>query len=76
MADPSTVGKHVLIATPGFASLGLVTLDYVVPAPFLFPGGGTLNYAGIGARWPVTDPRTFRRGTGNARGRVFTVPCS
>jgi hypothetical protein len=40
-----TAGKRVLIATPGFAALGIVTPDYIVPAPFLFPGGGTLNYA-------------------------------
>lgn len=42
-----TAGKYVLIATPGFAALGIVTPDYIVPAPFLFPGGGTLNYAGV-----------------------------
>ena len=42
-----TAGKRVLIATQGFANLGIVTPDYIVPAPFLFPGGGTLNYAGV-----------------------------
>ena len=40
-----TANKRVLIATQAFANLGLVTPDYIVPAPFLFPGGGTLNYA-------------------------------
>jgi hypothetical protein len=42
-----TANKRVLIATQGFANLGIVTPDYIVPAPFLFPGGGTLNYAGV-----------------------------
>ncbi len=40
-----TANKRVLIATQAFANLGIVTPDYIVPAPFLFPGGGTLNYA-------------------------------
>ncbi len=47
LPDRLTAGKRVLIATPGFAALGVVTPDYVVPAPFLFPGGGTLNYAAV-----------------------------
>jgi hypothetical protein len=42
-----TANKHVLIATQGFADLGIVVPDYIVPSPFLFPGGGTLNYAGV-----------------------------
>ncbi len=47
LPNPFTAGKRVLIATPGFAALGVVTPDYVVPAPFLFPNGGTLDYAGV-----------------------------
>ena len=43
----STANRYVLIATPGFAGVAGVTPDYVVPAPFLFPGGGTLNYADV-----------------------------
>ena len=43
----STASKSVLIATPGFAALAGVTPDYTIPAPFLFPGGGTINYAGV-----------------------------
>ena len=39
-----TAGKRVLIATPAFAALGIVTPDYIVPAPFLFPGGGKIDY--------------------------------
>jgi hypothetical protein len=42
-----TANKRVLIATAGFAALGIVTPDYVVPAPFLFPSGGTIDYASV-----------------------------
>ena len=42
-----TASKSVLIATPGFAALGIVAPDYIVPAGFLFVGGGTVNYAGV-----------------------------
>jgi len=44
---PDTSLRRVLVATPGFASLGLVTPDYVMPAGFLSITGGTLNYAGV-----------------------------
>jgi hypothetical protein len=47
LPNSSTAGKRVLIGTPAFASLGVVTPDYIVPAPFLFPGGGTLNYGNV-----------------------------
>jgi hypothetical protein len=47
LPDGNTANKHVLIATAGFAALGIVTPDYVVPTPFLFPGGGTIDYAGV-----------------------------
>jgi hypothetical protein len=47
LPDGNTADKRVLIATAGFAALGIVTPDYVVPTPFLFPGGGTINYAGV-----------------------------
>jgi hypothetical protein len=40
----STGGRHILIATQTFASLGLVTPDYVVPDRFLPTDGGTINY--------------------------------
>lgn len=43
----STQNRFVLIATPGFAAAAGVTPDYTVPAPFLFPGGGTVDYAGV-----------------------------
>ena len=47
LPSSSTANKRVLIATPGFAAVAGVTPDYTVPAPFLFPGGGTLDYAGV-----------------------------
>jgi hypothetical protein len=42
-----TANRRVLIATQGFAALGLVTPDYVVPNGFLATQSGTLNYAGV-----------------------------
>jgi hypothetical protein len=53
LPNASTANKRMLIATAGFAALGVVSPDYIVPAPFLFPGGGTLDYAGVDA---VTYP--------------------
>jgi len=43
----STAGRRVLIATPGFAALGLVTPNYTIPNGFLPLTNGTLNYAGV-----------------------------
>src|SRR6185436_10273076 len=40
-----TANKSVLIATQGFADLGIVTPDYIVPSGFLFLDGGTVNYS-------------------------------
>ena len=42
-----TAFAHVLIATQGFAQLGLVTPDYVIPNGFLPLANGTVNYAGV-----------------------------
>ena len=41
----ATAGRRVLVATPGFVALGILTPDYVMPANFLPIGGGSLNYA-------------------------------
>jgi len=43
----STANARVLIATQGFAALGLVTPDYVMPNAFLPLSNGTVNYAGV-----------------------------
>jgi len=40
----NTGGTHALIATQGFAALGIVTPDYVVPNGFI-PLSGMINYA-------------------------------
>ena len=47
LPGPDTAGKSVLIATQGFANLGLIAPDYIIPSGFIPIGGGTLNYAGV-----------------------------
>jgi hypothetical protein len=47
LPSSATAGKHVLIATQGFAALGIVAPDYVIPNSFLATDGGTVNYAGV-----------------------------
>ncbi|MBI4208030.1 MAG: calcium-binding protein [Betaproteobacteria bacterium] len=39
-----TANTSVLLATQGFANLGLVTPDFIIPSGFLFINGGTVNY--------------------------------
>ena len=46
-APSSTANTRVLIATQGFADLGLMNPDYVIPNGFLATDGGTINYAGV-----------------------------
>jgi hypothetical protein len=41
-----SANRHFLIATQGFADLGLITPDYVVPNGFLLLPNATINYAG------------------------------
>ena len=45
LPSSSTASRSVLIATAGFASLGLVTPDYTIPARFIPTDGGKLDYA-------------------------------
>jgi hypothetical protein len=47
LPSTATSGRRVLIATSGFAALGIVTPDYEIPNGFLPTDGGTLNYAGV-----------------------------
>jgi len=42
-----TAGHKFLIATQGFANLGLVTPDYVVQNGFFFTSNASINYAGV-----------------------------
>jgi hypothetical protein len=41
-----TGGRRVLFGTVGFAALGVVQPDYIIPNNFLFQGGGSINWAG------------------------------
>lgn len=43
----NTAGRRVLIATQGFAALGLLAPNYTVPDRFLPTDGGTVNFAGV-----------------------------
>jgi len=38
-------GRRMIFATQGFANLGVVTPDYIVPNGFFFLGNGTINWA-------------------------------
>ena len=44
-----TTGRRMLIATQGFAALGIVSPDYVVPNGFFAQSGGTIDFAGADA---------------------------
>lgn len=46
-----STGKRMLLATQGFASLGLVTPDFIIPAGFIFPSGGTITFAEGADAW-------------------------
>jgi len=70
LPSDNTAGTSVLMATQGFADLGIVTPDYVVPAGFLFTGGGTINF-GHGAD-AVTYAALPTNGTQSV-GRTGTV---
>jgi hypothetical protein len=45
LPNQSTAGKRMLIASQGFAALGIVTPDYVIPNGFIPLANGTINYA-------------------------------
>jgi len=47
LPDSGTAGKSVLVATQGFANLGLITPDIVVPNNFVVLGEGTVDFAGV-----------------------------
>ena len=46
LPSSATAGKRVLVATQGFAALGILTPNYVIPNGFLATNGATVNYAG------------------------------
>lgn len=45
LANSNTGGTRFLIGSAGFAALGIVTPDYVLPNGFLDPAGNVVNYA-------------------------------
>jgi hypothetical protein len=47
LPSSATANTHVLVASAGFAALGLIAPDYVLPDRFLPTDGATLNFAGI-----------------------------
>ena len=47
LSSSTTANKTVLFATQGFASLGIVTPDYIIPAGFLTAAGGSVSWAGV-----------------------------
>jgi hypothetical protein len=47
LPSTNTANRSVIVATPGFAAAAGITPDFVVPAPFLFPNGGSINYANV-----------------------------
>jgi hypothetical protein len=62
----STTYKSMVIGTQGFASLGAVTPDYIVPNGFLFTSGGILVYGEGADMWtypslPTDGSRALNR---------------
>jgi len=47
LPSSATGGKSVLVATQGFANLGIVAPDFIIPSGFLFINGGTVNFPGM-----------------------------
>lgn len=47
LPSEATANTTVLIATQGFADLGIVKPDFIVPDGFLFTGGGKLNFGDV-----------------------------
>ena len=71
----ATAGRRALIATEGFAALGIVAPDYVIPNGFLFRPGGTIDFAGVDSlTYSVLpdDGVTALDGNGNPRSNVAT----
>lgn len=47
LPSTQTANTSVLLATQGFAKLGVVTPNYIIPDGFLFQGNGQVNFAGV-----------------------------
>jgi len=48
LAAPTANGDRVLLATQGFANLGIVTPDFIIPDNFLSLGNGNVYFNGSG----------------------------
>lgn len=46
LPSAATANTTVLVATQGFADLGLVPPNFIIPSGFLFTDGGTVDFAG------------------------------
>jgi chitodextrinase len=44
---PPALNQKLLLATQGFANLGVVTPNFIIPDGFLFINGGTINFGGF-----------------------------
>jgi hypothetical protein len=51
LPSSNTAGKHVLVATQGFADLGLITPDFIIPNNFIPTGPGSLTYVSSRLQW-------------------------
>ena len=49
--EADSTGRSLLFATQGFANLGVVTPDFIVPNGFFFPGGGSIDWGEGSAEW-------------------------
>ncbi|WP_297324376.1 DUF4214 domain-containing protein [Nitrosomonas sp.] len=47
LPNQATGGKSVLVATQGFADLGIVAPDYIIPNGFLFTTNGSVTFPGM-----------------------------
>jgi serralysin len=47
LPSTQTANTSVLLATQGFANLGVVTPNFIIPAGFLFQGSASVNFAGV-----------------------------
>lgn len=85
----ATANTTVLIATQGFANLGIVAPDFIIPPGFLFIGGGTLNlgtnvfdsvtYAALPTSGNLSMNRNGTTGVNspkNFAGNMGTIPAS
>jgi hypothetical protein len=54
--DSATANKKFLMATSGFAALGIVAPDYIIPNGFLYTTNLTLNFSGFDSLSNLTLP--------------------